>query len=166
MRIRTILIILLLSTVGSSFATDLALIHAKIYASPTEPPIEDGTILVHDGRINAVGPSAKIKVPRFARAVTVLECRGLVVTAGFWNSHVDILTPNLLHAEGRSSDQISSQLEQMLTRWGFTTVFDIASVLANTNNIRWRIARGDIRGPRILTVGEPFLPKGWNSDLR
>jgi imidazolonepropionase-like amidohydrolase len=47
----------------------------------------------------------------------------------------------------------------MLTRWGFTTVFDIASILANTNAIRTRIASGEILGPRILTTGEPFFPE-------
>ncbi len=83
-----------------------------------------------------------------------------MVTAGFWNSHIHILTPGLLHADAKSAADISSQLEQMLTRWGFTTVFDIASVLSNTNNIRQRITKGEIRGPRILTVGEPFYPKG------
>jgi imidazolonepropionase-like amidohydrolase len=82
-----------------------------------------------------------------------------VVTAGFWNSHIHILNSRLLHAEKLSSGEISSQLEQMLIRWGFTTVFD-TSVLDNTNNIRRRIERGEVRGPRILTVGEPFYPKG------
>jgi imidazolonepropionase-like amidohydrolase len=48
----------------------------------------------------------------------------------------------------------------MLTRWGFTTVFDIASVLENTTLIRRRIENGEVRGPRILTVGEPFWGKG------
>jgi imidazolonepropionase-like amidohydrolase len=48
----------------------------------------------------------------------------------------------------------------MFTRWGFTTVFDTASVLDNTNNIRRRIANGEARGPRVLTVGDPFYPKG------
>ncbi len=47
----------------SSFASDLALVHAKIYPSPTAAPIEDGTILIHDGHIQAAGPSGKIKVP-------------------------------------------------------------------------------------------------------
>jgi len=51
------------------------------------------------------------------------------------------------------------KLDQMLTRWGFTTVFDIASVLDNTNNIRHRIEKGEVCGLRILTVGEPFYPK-------
>lgn len=44
----------------------------------------------------------------------------------------------------------------MLTKWGFTTVFDIASALKNTNLIRHRIATSATNGPRILTVGEPF----------
>src|SRR6516162_3758360 len=40
-------------------------------------------------------------------------------------------------------------------RWGFTTVFDITSVLDNTLALRRRIEAGALRGPRILTVGEP-----------
>jgi imidazolonepropionase-like amidohydrolase len=142
---------------GVSRAADLALVDAKIYSSPNQPPIDDGSILVRDGRIVAVGRSSAIRTPPGTRA---LDCKGLVVTAGFWNSHVHILTPGLLHAEKVPPEQISSQLEAMLTRWGFTTVFDIGSQLDNTNLIRRRIERGEVRGPRILTVGEPFWGKG------
>jgi imidazolonepropionase-like amidohydrolase len=141
----------------SNSESGLALVGAKIYLSPSEPPVESGTILVRSGRIQAVGPTAEIKVPG---GTTVIDCKGLVVTAGFWNSHVHILLPGLLHAEKLSSEQITSQLQQMLTRWGFTTVFDIASVLQNTNLIRHRIESGEVKGPRILTVGEPFWVKG------
>jgi imidazolonepropionase-like amidohydrolase len=154
------IILCMLALSSSSQCSDLALVHAKIYVSPTDSPIEDGTILIHNGSIRAIGPSAKVKVPRFARAVTVLDCQNRVVTAGFWNSHVHILTPGLLQAEKKSPGEISLQLDQMFARWGFTTVFDIASVLDNTNNIRRRIAAGQIRGPRILSVGEPFYAKG------
>lgn len=142
---------------SSSRASDLALVGAKIYPSPSEPPIENGTILVHDGRIVAVGQSAKTKVPRDA---TIIDCKGLVVTAGFWNSHVHILPPGLLHAEKTPSAQLTSQLEAMFTRWGFTTVFDIGSVLENTTLIRHSIETGEVKGPRILTTGEPFWGKG------
>ncbi len=160
MRIRFTLALLflwILLACDFSRASDLVLVGAKIYPSPTEPPIDNGSILVHDGHILAVGPSATIKIPRAAK---VIDCQGLVVTAGFWNSHVHILTPGLLHAEKLSSEQITSQLEEMLTRWGFTTVFDIASVLDNTTLIRRRIESGEVKGPRILTVGEPFWAKG------
>jgi imidazolonepropionase-like amidohydrolase len=163
MRTRVILIssiLLALLSAQSVLASDLALVGAKIYLSPADPPLENATILVHDGRITAVAPSAATKPPRFARAVTIINCKGMVVTAGFWNSHVHILTPGLLHSEKLSDAELSSQLEAMLTRWGFTTVFDIASILDNTNGIRRRIDSGEVRGPRILTVGEPFYPKG------
>jgi len=109
-------------------ASDLALVGARIYPSRSELPIENGSILVHHGHIVAVGPTATIKVPQDA---TAIDCKGLVVTAGFWNSHPHILTPGLLHAEKLSPKEVASQLQEMLTRWGFTTVFDIASVLQN-----------------------------------
>jgi len=160
MRRRTfylLVLLWLLPACAAVRAADVALVGAKIYPSPSEPAIENGSILVHDGRIVAVGPRAAVKVPRHAR---VIDCTGLVVTAGFWNSHVHVLLPGLLHAEKLSSRQITSQLEEMLTRWGFTTVFDIASVLNNTTLIRRHIESGELNGPRILTVGEPFWTKG------
>lgn len=163
MRIRIVLVLtlwVLFVHAVPSFGSDLALVGAKVYISPFQPPLENVTILIHDGVITAVGPSATTKPPRFARAVTVIDCKGMVVTAGFWNSHVHIFTPGLLHAENLSDTNLSSQLEQMLTRWGFTTVYDVASSLDNTNGIRRRIDSGAVRGPRILTVGEPFYGKG------
>jgi imidazolonepropionase-like amidohydrolase len=155
LRLSLLLVLVFLATL-QSHASDLALVGAKIYLSPSEPPVESGTILVHSAQIRSVGPIADIRVPH---GTTVIDCKGLVVTAGFWNSHVHILLPGLLHAEELSSHQITSQLQQMLTRWGFTTVFDIASILQNTNLIRHRIGSGEAKGPRILTVGDPFWVK-------
>jgi imidazolonepropionase-like amidohydrolase len=152
----SLLLVLAFFAALQSHASDLALVGGKIYLFPSEPPIESGTILIHSGHILAVAPIAEIKVQS---DTTVIDCKGLVVTAGFWNSHVHILLPGLLHAEKLSSEQIASELQQMLTRWGFTTVFDIASVLQSTNLIRYRIESGEAKGPRILTVGEPFWVK-------
>ncbi len=138
---------------GTSRGTDLALTGAKVYPSPTDPPIENGSILIRDGHILAVGPSQTIKIPR---AATVIDCKGLVVTAGFWNNHVHILTPALLQVRDSSAKQLDEQLDTMFNRWGFTTVFDISSVLDNTLELRRRIESNELRGPRILTVGEPI----------
>lgn len=146
-------IVLAVFEVHASYGSDLILRGAKIYLSPTEPPIEHGTIMIHNGRIAQFGPAISVRVPRNA---TVLDCTGRVITAGFWNSHVHILTPGLIHADKLSPEETTVQLQAMLTKWGFTTVFDIASVLKNTNLIRHRIATGETNGPRILTVGEPF----------
>ena len=153
LRLTLLLVFCFCSTVRAS---DLALVGARIYPSPDGPAMDNGSILVHNGRILAVGPTSKVKIPHGA---TVIDCKGLVVTAGFWNSHVHMLLPTLLHAENLRSQQIASSLEEMLTRWGFTTVFDVGSLLDNTTLIRRRMESGEVKGPRILTVGEPFWAK-------
>jgi imidazolonepropionase-like amidohydrolase len=144
----------------AAHATDLKFIHATVYTSPDQPPIHDAAVLIHNGKVTAVGPTASIKGPHLARAVTTYDCSGMTITAGFWNSHVHILPPSLLHAEQTSAPGLTAELQTMFTRWGFTTVFDIASVLSNTNLIRSRIADGTVQGPHILTVGEPFWGAG------
>jgi imidazolonepropionase-like amidohydrolase len=152
---RLVLLVAAIIFTATAHASDLALTHATVYTTPDAPPLHDATILIHDGKISAVGHG--LKAPA---AGTTIDCTGLTVTAGFWNSHVHILPPQLLHAEEKSDAEISAQLQTMFTHWGFTTVFDVASVLANTNGIRARIAAGKVDGPRILTTGEPF----WGVD--
>jgi imidazolonepropionase-like amidohydrolase len=149
--------VFVLSLTGLAQAADLAIVHARIYASPTAAPIPDGAVVSRHGRIVAVGPMRKIHVPKGAQ---VIDARGGVVTYGFWNSHVHLMTLDLLKAKSKTSAQLSGALEAMLTRWGFTTVFDTASQLDNTNTIRRRIASGEVKGPMVLTVGDPFYPKG------
>jgi imidazolonepropionase-like amidohydrolase len=158
MRFRIVPMLLLILTVvflagGPCRASDLALVGAKIYPSPTEPPIENGSILVHGGQILAIGPARAIKVPRSA---TIIDCKGLIVTAGFWNSHVHIFTPGLLRVRDSTAAELDEQLDAIFNRWGFTTVFDLASVLDNTLELRHRIESDEVRGPRILTAGEPI----------
>jgi len=154
MRIRIALLLSVLCIAnGVARAAELALTGAKIYTSPADAPIDNGSIVIRDGRILFVGPSSTIKIPHSAN---VIDCKGLVVTAGFWNSHAHILTPELLHVQDSDAKQLDLQLDTMFNRWGFTTVFDIASVLDNTVALRRRIESGQLRGPRILTVGEPI----------
>jgi len=154
MRIRIALLLSVLCIAnGVARAAELALTGAKIYTSPADAPIDNGSIVIRDGRILFVGPSSTIKIPHSAN---VIDCKGLVVTAGFWNSHAHILTPELLHVQDSDAKQLDLQLDTMFNRWGFTTVFDIASVLDNTVALRRRIESGGLRGPRILTVGEPI----------
>jgi imidazolonepropionase-like amidohydrolase len=131
----------------------LAITNAKIYPAPDATPIDRGAILVRDGRIAAFG--ANVSAPEGAR---VIDANGGAVTAGFWNSHIHVFTHELLHADQKSDADLTATLTRMLNSWGFTSVFDVASILSNTNNIRQRIRDGAIRGPNILTVGEPFFP--------
>jgi len=154
MRIRlTLLLCVMFIASNVARTADLALTGAKVYPSPKDPPIENASIVIRDGHILSVGPSSAIKIPRSAK---VIDCKGLVIVAGFWNSHVHILPPALLHVPDSGAWELDQQLEAMFNRWGFTTVFDISSVLDNTLALRRRIESGELRGPRILTVGEPI----------
>ena len=137
----------------SSLGADLVLVGAKIYPSPEEAPLDNASILIHDGKIQALGPARSVRIPADA---TRIDCKNLTVTAGFWNSHVHILTPALLHVKQSSAAELNAELEKMFNRWGFTSVFDLASPLENTLALRRRIDDGELRGPHILTTGEPI----------
>ena len=50
-------------------------------------------------------------------------------------------------------------MRDMLTRWGFTSVFDTGSLLANTKAIAHRMEAGEFPGPMILSAGTPFTSK-------
>ena len=149
---RVVLALLLLGVARLS-AADLALTGATVYFAADALPVSGAVVVVHDGKIAAVGPRASVRIPQGAQAI---DCSGKFITAGFWNSHVHIFTPALLHARESSVVDLNRELDAMLNRWGFTTAFDIASILDNTQALRRRIESGEVRGPRILTVGEPL----------
>jgi imidazolonepropionase-like amidohydrolase len=48
----------------------------------------------------------------------------------------------------------------MLTRYGFTTVFDLGSDWENTRTIRQRVQSGEVSGPKIRSTGEALLAPG------
>lgn len=136
---------------------DLAIVGARIYPSPDAAVIARGTVLMRDGMIEAVGPVDEVKVPEGAE---VIDGRGKVVTAGFWNSHVHLLSPVLLQAADRPAAELDAELQAMLTRWGFTTVFDVGSFNGAAPALRKRIEAGEVTGPDILHVDVPFVPEG------
>jgi imidazolonepropionase-like amidohydrolase len=48
----------------------------------------------------------------------------------------------------------------MLTRYGFTSVFDLSSAWENTRRLRDRIESGEVPGPRIRSTGQGLVPQG------
>lgn len=144
-------------TATAGLAQSLAIAGARIYPSPDAAPIDDGVVVVQDGKISSIGTRSATPIPRAAH---VIDAHGAVLTAGFWNSHIHFMTPDLLNAAGAKAQTLQSGLDAMLTRWGFTTVFDIASSTDNTLALRRRVESGEIAGPKILTVGDPFYPEG------
>jgi imidazolonepropionase-like amidohydrolase len=143
--------------VSQTVARDRTLILAggKIYTSPTAPPIANGVLLVQDGKIAAVGKSGEIALPAAAQKI---DCGGLIITAGFQNSHVHFTEQKWDDAAHQPPAKLSQQLAEMLTSHGVTTAVDLGSYLQNTVALRSRIESGEVSGPRILTAGAGLYP--------
>jgi imidazolonepropionase-like amidohydrolase len=127
-----------------------------IYVDPWSEPIHDGTLVIAGERIAAVGARSRIQIPNGAR---VLDCRGLSLAAGFWNSHVHFTERKWSDAARIPAATLALQLRDF-TSYGFTSVFDLSSALENTKEIRRRIESTEVDGPRVLSTGEGIVPAG------
>jgi imidazolonepropionase-like amidohydrolase len=144
-----------LAAVGMAADKPLLISADKIYADPDAAPLTNGAVLIRGGRIASVADErARIALPK---GTQTSDCRGVVV-AGFQNSHVHFTEPVWNEAAHAPREQLSLALQAMLTKYGFTTVFDTGSDQANTVALRERIRRHEVPGPRILTVGLPLFP--------
>jgi imidazolonepropionase-like amidohydrolase len=134
-----------------------ALVGASIYVSPTEAPIRDGVVLIQGQKIVALGARAQMQFPETAH---VLDCFGFTITAGLWNSHVHFFERKWADAASIPAPELTSQLQGMLTRYGFTNVFDVGSSWENTRRLRDRIDSGEVPGPKIRSTGPGIVPPG------
>ena len=164
MRLRSIAAVLTLLAVACGCASQTgpagqpeirALRGVRIYPAPDAPPIDDGVVLLRDGRILSVGPrdAQSDRIPPLEAA-----CDGGVLMAGFQNSHVHFIGDAFANAKSAPAASLANALTQLLTQYGFTTAFDIASDRDNTLALRERVNRGELKGPRILTAGLPLFP--------
>ncbi len=129
---------------------------ARLYTAPDRPPLDDAVVIIVDGRIAAAGPAASVPT----RGATALgQCDGGIIVAGFQNSHVHFIEPKFANAASQPAEELTASLDDMLNRFGFTTVVDTASNLADTVSLRSRVDAGETPGPRILTAGSALYPK-------
>jgi len=135
---------------------DFAFTGVRIYAAPDAKPLANGVVVVENGKIVSVGDAGKTRVPE---DVKTIDCSGKTLVAGLWNSHVHFMEPKWNDAANLPADRLTSQMQEMLTSYGFTSVVDTGSILQNTLALRRRIGRGEVAGPRILTAGQIIFPE-------
>jgi imidazolonepropionase-like amidohydrolase len=141
---------------ASSISYDLVLVGAKVYPSPKGAPIEDAVVLVRNGVIAEIGKRGQVKI---GKSAVVIDCTGKVITAGFWNSHVHFTEDVWNDAASAPADKLEPHMQEMLTKWGFTSVFDIGSNPYQTIPLRKRVDAGELPGPRIYTTAGNILPE-------
>jgi len=125
---------------------DLTITNVHLYTEPEKPPLQAANISINAGKIIAIYAGVPLK------SDSIIDANGQTATAGLWNSHVHFTDPGI---KG-NSDQI---IADMLLKYGFTTVIDTGSSLAETLALAKRIEDGQLPGPSILTVNGSFVFK-------
>ncbi len=138
-------------------AQTLALVGGKVYASPDAAPLDDAVVLTANGVITAIGSRSDVQVPSDAR---VIDCAGKTVVAGFWNSHAHFTEAVWRDAASAPAAPLTAHMQEMLTRWGFTTVWSLGSDPDNSMALRRRVYADEILGPNIFLVGSIFPRDG------
>lgn len=141
---------------GTAHAQALALVGGTVYPSPDAAPMADAVVIASDGVITAIGSRSEVKIPADAR---VIDCIGKTVVAGFWNSHVHFTEAVWKNAASAPAAALEAPMRDMLTKWGFTTVWDLGSDPSTSLPLRARINAGNVAGPTILLAGNMY-PKG------
>jgi imidazolonepropionase-like amidohydrolase len=141
---------------ATASAQTLVLLGGSVYASPDTAPLPDAVVVVTSGVITAIGSLNEVLVPQDAR---VIDCTGKTVVAGFWNSHVHFTQAVWKNAASAPAAPLEEHMQEMLTRWGFTSVWDLGSDPRDTLPLRERVNSGDVPGPNIRFAGSIF-PKG------
>ena len=137
-------------------AETLVLKGGTLVGSPDAAPLADAVVVTTDGVIRAAGRASEVQIPDGAH---VLDCTGKTIVAGFWNSHVHFTQAVWRGAAHAAAPPLAQHMQDMLTRWGFTTVWDLGSNPTDSLPLRQRVNAGEIPGPNILLAGDIF-PKG------
>ena len=90
----------------------------------------------------------------------MIDCTGKTIVAGFWNSHVHFTEPVWRNAATAPAAPLTAHMQAMLTKWGFTTVWDLGADPANSLPLRRRINSGEVLGPNIFLAGSIFPKDG------
>jgi imidazolonepropionase-like amidohydrolase len=138
-------------------AQTLVLVGGRVYASPDAIPLDDAVVVTSNGVIAAIGSHSDVQIPSDARTI---DCTGKTVVAGFWNSHVHFTEAVWNNAGSAPVAPMAEHMQAMLTRWGFTTVWDLGSDARNTMPLRRRVDSGEVPGPAIHLAGSIFPRDG------
>jgi len=137
-------------------AQTLVLKGGSLYASPDAAIISDAVVVTSAGVITAVGRAGEVPLPPDAR---VIDCSGKTIVAGFWNSHVHFTEAVWQDFENEPAAPLTAHMQEMLTRWGFTTVWSLGSN-PGVAGLRRRVNADEIAGPNIFLAGSIFPRDG------
>lgn len=151
----------------------LALAGGRILDGYGGIPIENGVILLAGDRITAIGMEGEVTIPN---GIEVIRTDGMTVMPGLFDMHVHLHI--LGHADYRRWDELYGDVAarevmpvaaRQLLSAGVTSARDLGAELDQILEVKRRIERGEIPGPRLFVSG-PFLQRApyedYEKDLR
>jgi imidazolonepropionase-like amidohydrolase len=129
--------------------------HVDVFTGESLEVLRDQDVWVEGGRVEHVGPGGERPVPEGVRKI---DGAGRTLLPGLVDLHV--------HALGGSSPPWKYALpspERNLQRFlwaGITTVVDLGGELKEIVQLRDRLARGELPGPRMLVAGPHITAPG------
>jgi imidazolonepropionase-like amidohydrolase len=138
----------------------LALVGGRVIDGYEGRPIEDGVVLIAGERIVAVGTRAEVPVPP---GTPTIDTRGMSVLPGLADMHVHLMIVGHGDYEhwdktyrARFAKEIMPAAAKQLLTSGVTFARDLGAPLEDIVEVKRRIERGEIPGPRLFVSG-PFL---------
>ncbi len=135
------------SDAQASGGAAIALTGARVIDGTGAAPIEEATLVISDGLVQAVGPAASVQIPE---GPTRVDVSGKTITPGLINAHA--------HVSFRSenprppAEQLMDQLK-LYADYGITTVYALGSDGVEAVKLRDEQAQAPGDGPRLYTSG-------------
>ncbi len=124
-------------------AQDLVITNARVIVG-NGTVINSGSVGVRGGRIVSAGPGAAS-----VQGARVIDARGMTVMPGFIDAHRHIMSGN---DEQWFREQSVPRMQEFLEA-GYTTLMSGGGPVPGIIELKRRIDKGELKGPRIITSG-------------
>ncbi|MFY9742922.1 MAG: amidohydrolase family protein [Candidatus Sulfotelmatobacter sp.] len=159
-------LVLALQSFGQQPSKTVAIRAGHVLDVKTGKLLSDQTIIIEDGKIAGMGPSAGMKVPAGA---PMIDLPHATVLPGLIDAHVHLtMDPKFGYEElGISVPRqtlTGAKNARITLQAGFTTVRNVAADGYSDVALRDAINAGDVPGPRMLVSGPPLGITGGHAD--
>ena len=125
---------------GTAHPGVVAITHANVVPMTSDTVIADATVLVRDGRIVAVGPAARVTIPRGA---VIIDGRGRYLMPGLADMHVHLFADDSATHDSTGPAELGVMIATGVT---------VARFMIGTQQhltLRQQVAAGEIVGPQL-----------------
>ena len=126
-----------------------AFVGARIIDGTGDAPVDDGVLVVRDGRIEAVGARDAVDIPPDAEQIDVT---GRTIMPGLINAHGHVNNVRGLEQVPYTEEHVERQLG-LYARYGVTTVFSLGGDGPEGMAVRDRQNTSDLNQARLFVAG-------------